>query len=571
MWKALTRTQDIHTVIKEAHAEHVSGNGLKKVLTVRDLISFGISSTLGSGIFVTVGAIATKYAGPGLFLTFIVAGIGSLLSAYCYAEFASRLPVSGQSYTYSYVSLGELVAFVTGWLGFFSYAVSTAAVSRGWANYLDCFLGGLGDLMGYPINIPRWLVNDPIVGWEGIFAFSGLAAGLNIVCTFLGCLGIHESTKVSFFLVVVNVVMMIGFSAYGSIEYGEPANLQPLLPFGFGGIMKGSGLAFFCCIGWELVCTLSEEVKHPSRDLPRGIIGSLGLVTLLYCAVCVSLSLMVPYDQISLEAPIADAFAFHGDSLGYLVIALVCSTVCPPSVLTGIVGPPRILYKMAKDGLLYESFGRLNSHGAPVVATVVGGVVAAVLGGVLEFDSLVSACSAVTLFMFVIVCLGVLIVRINEAGTFSQAGTSRSMLGLSLVLFCVFSFGFCLELVEPSQISWIKYALGFANIVSASLVIKLYQDIVSSPKSGTTTPSNENLKDPLLKESETIVITSVSRRMKKEIFMCPWVPILPLVASWVDIFMMASLGIPALGGLIIMLVFGLFVYFSYGIYNSKLR
>ena len=572
MWKALTRTQDIHTVIKEAHAEHESGNGLKKVLTVRDLVSFGISSTLGSGIFVTVGTIATKYAGPGLFLTFIVAGIGSLLSAYCYAEFASRLPVSGQSYTYSYVSLGELVAFVTGWLGFFSYAVSTAAVSRGWANYLDCFLRGVGELMGYPINLPRWMVNEPVAGWEGILAFSGLAAGLNIVCTFLGCLGIHESTRVSFILVVVNVVMMIAFSLYGSVEYGQVENLQPLLPFGFAGVMKGSGLAFFCCIGWELVCTLSEEVKHPSRDLPRGIIGSLGLVTLLYCAVCVSLSLMVPYDQISLEAPIADAFAFHGDSVGYLVIAFVCSTVCPPSVLTGIVGPPRILYKMAKDGLLYESFGRLNSHGAPIVATIVGGVVAAILGGVFEFDSLVSACSAVTLFMFVIVCLGVIIVRINEVGTSSQASTSsRNMLGLSLVLFCVFSFSLCSELVEPGHIAWVRESLAFANVVSASVVIKMYQDIVSRPRSGTSTPANENLKDPLLTGTDAIVITSVSRRSKKEIFMCPWVPVLPLLAAWVDIFMMASLGIPALGGLIIMLVCGLFVYFSYGIYNSKLR
>ena len=566
MWKALTRTQDIHTVVKEAQAEHATGNGLKKVLTVRDLISFGVSSTLGSGIFVTVGTIATRFAGPGLFLTFIVAGIGSLLSAYCYAEFASRLPVSGQSYTYSYVSLGELVAFVTGWLGFFSYAVSTAAVSRGWASYIDCFLRGIG--FG---DIPRWLVNDPIFGWEGILSVSGLAAALNIVCTVLGCLGIHESTRVSFILVVMNVVMMIGFSLYGSIAYGDMDNLAPLVPFGFSGIMKGSGLAFFCCIGWELVCTLSEEVKHPSRDLPRGILGSLGLVTLLYCAVCVSLSLMVPFDKISLDAPIADAFAFHNDNLGYLVIAFVCSTVCPPSVLTGIVGPPRILYKMAKDGLLYECFGKLNSHGAPIVATIVGGVVAAILGGLLEFDSLVSACSAVTLFMFVIVCLGVLIVRINEIGG-TRTTYQRRAIGMSLVVFSLFSFTFCSELVDPSETIWIKHALGFGNLVSASLVIKLYQDMVSGHKSGPNTPVSENLKESLMAQpSEAIMISPVSRKMKKEVFFCPMVPVLPLVAAWVDILMMASLGIPALGGLIIMLICGLFIYFSYGIYNSKLR
>lgn len=572
MWKALTRTQDIHTVIKDAHAEHVSGAGLKKVLTVRDLVSFGISSTLGSGIFVTVGTIATRFAGPGLFLTFIVAGIGSLLSAYCYAEFASRLPVSGQSYTYSYVSLGEFVAFITGWLGFFSYAVSTAAVSRGWANYLDCFIRGIGNIFGYPMMLPRWLVSQPVPGWEGILGVSGLAAGLNIFCTFLGCLGIHESTKLSFFLVVMNTLMMIGFALYGSIEYGDVDNLVPLLPFGFTGIMKGSGLAFFCCIGWELVCTLSEEVKHPSRDLPRGIIGSLGIVTLIYCGVCLSLSLMVPYDKISLESPIADAFAFHGDSIGYLVIAFVCSTVCPPSVLTGIVGPPRILYKMAKDGLLYESFSRLNTHGAPVVATIVGGVIAAILGGILEFDSLVSACSAVTLFMFVIVCLGVVIVRVNESGTLSHASHLRSILGIGIALFCLFSFVFCSLCVQSdADRTWV-YVMGFANVVSASVVIKVYQDIVSGQRSVSTTPSSAKSTDPLLVNgSDAVVITSVTRKMKREIFFCPMVPVLPLVAAWVDIFMMASLGIPALGGLIIMLVGGMFVYFSYGINNSKLR
>ena len=562
MWKALTRTQNIGTVIKDAHAEHASGHGLKKVLSVRDLVSFGISSTLGSGIFVTVGTIATKYAGPGLFITFIVAGFGSLLSAFCYAEFASRLPVSGQSYTYSYVSLGEFVAFITGWLGFFSYAVSTAAVSRGWANYLDCFIRGIGDVFGFPIVMPRWLVSQPVAGWEGVLGISGLAAGLNLVCTFLGCLGIHESTKVSFFLVVLNTVMMIGFALYGSIEYGDVDNLEPLLPFGFTGIMKGSGLAFFCCIGWELVCTLSEEVKHPARDLPRGIIGSLGITTLIYCGVCLSLSLMVPYDEISLDAPIADAFAFHGDSIGYLVIAFVCSTVCPPSVLTGIVGPPRILYKMAKDGLLYESFCRLNSHGAPIVATIVGGVIAALLGGFLEFDSLVSACSAVTLFMFVIVCLGVVIVRVNEA---TSTNNQRSLLGIGIALFCAFSFYFCSLIVGEEVNGPAVYLMGFGNVVFAAVVIKVYQDIVSGP-------STDSRKEPLLiGGSDTIVMSSVSRKTQREIFVCPMVPVLPLVAAWVDIFMMASLGIPALGGLIIMLVTGMFVYFSYGIYNSKLR
>jgi APA family basic amino acid/polyamine antiporter len=572
MLSALTRRQDISTVIRDSS----ESDGLRKILSVRDLVSFGISSTLGSGIFVTVGTIATMYSGPGLFLTFIVAGLGSLLSAYCYAEFASRLPVSGQSYTYTYVSLGELVAFITGWLGFLSYAVSTAAVARGWASYLDCFVTGVTG-----ITMPRWLVNDPIEGYEGILSLCGLAVGVNFFCTILGCFGIHESTRISFILVVINCTLMIVFSVFGSLRYGSIENLEPLLPFGILGVLRGSGLAFFCCIGWELVCTLSEEVRHPSRDLPRGIIGSLGIVTILYCGVCLSLSLMVPYESISISAPIADAFKYHGDRYGYLLISFVCTTVCPPSILTGLVGPPRILYKMAKDGLLYEKFGILNAHKSPVWATIFGGIVAGILGGIFEFESLVSSCSCVTLFMFVIVCVGVITVRIREASidsgffvarTDNTLGSRTRGLWLSIGGFCLVSFLFSVALIEDGVEGYTINILAFINIVLAAVVIRLYQNIIREMKTPTTTPVSAK-KEPLLAHAsiDMIVVTSVSsRNRKREIFLCPGVPFLPLLAAWVNIFMMASLGVPALGGLVIMLACGLPIYFTYGIYHSNL-
>ena len=536
--------QDIATVVAQSHAEHISGTGLKKVLGVVDLVSFGISSTLGSGIFVTVGAIATLHSGPGLFLTFIIAGVGSLLSAFCYAEFASRLPVSGQTYTYSYVSLGEFTAFLTGWLSFLSYSVATAAVARGWANYVSCFVQAVSG-----VAIPAWLVNEPVVQFDGIISVSGLAAALNIVCTILACWGVHESTRISFILVLVNFAMMVGFSLYGTVMYGEFDNLQPVAPFGIGGIIRGSGLAFFCCIGWELVCTLSEEVKHPSRDLPRGILGSLGAVTLLYSAVCLTLCAMVPYQAISLGAPIADAFKYHGDHFGYLVISLVCVTVCPPSVLTGLLGPPRMLYKMAKDGLLYESLGRLNSHGAPALATVICGMISALLAGVLEFESLASCCSAVTLFMFVIVCIGILIVRANESVVCDR---EKNQLELALLGFCGTSFLFSLVLVDAWTVSdGVWYLFCFLNVLAGALVVHFYQQVEQQKKFGYLGQKLFNVPS-------------------KELFLCPMVPLLPLVATWVDIVMMVSLGTPGIGGLLFMLVSGIIVYFTYSVKHSKL-
>ena len=376
-------------------------------------------------------------------------------------------------------------------------------------------------------------------------------------------MGVHESTRISFILVLINFFMMIGFSLYGTLMYGEAENLDPIAPFGISGIVRGSGLAFFCCIGWELVCTLSEEVKHPSRDLPRGILGSLGAVTILYSGVCLTLCAMVPYWAISIGAPIADAFKYHNDKFGYLVISLVCVTVCPPSVLTGLLGPPRMLYKMAKDGLLFECLGKLNSHGAPAFATIICGTLSAMLAGVLEFESLASCCSAVTLFMFVIVCVGILIVRANEACP--EPLETKSHLGWSITGFCLASFNFALVLVgsiEVCNIVW--YISGFANIVMASLVVHFFQRIErrASP--------HGVLGESLIAKEHASMITIVGKRKKKEVFLCPLVPFLPLVASWVDIVMMASLGAPGIGGLLFMLISGLIVYFTYSIKNSKL-
>lgn len=543
MWEKLVRKQRVVDVVSEA-------SGLRKVLTARDLIAFGISSTLGSGIFVTVGSIAV-IAGPGLFFSFLIAALGSLLSALCYAEFASRLPVSGQSYTYSYVALGELAALVTGWLGFVSYCVATAAVSRGWATYVDSFLRTALNVM-----IPRWLVDEPLV--DGI-SVSGLAALVNIVCTILACYGVHESTNLSFYLVVINLSLMVGFSVYGVGMYGDVENLKPLLPFGIAGAVKGSGLAFFCCIGWELICTLSEEVKRPSRDLPRGIVGSLSIATVVYCAVCLALSLMVPYNLISLQAPIADAFRFHGDRIGVLIVSVTVVVVCVPSVLSGIVGSPRIVYKMAKDGLMYEWLGRINRHGSPGNAAVVCGLLSAVMGGLLEFDSLASSCSAVTLFMFVMVSVGVIIVRVSEHES-PVHPKALSKLTISLIVFCVVSFIVSIGIVEDEIFPpFLFKALVGLNVGSAVTVVGMYRWALDS----------HVLTHPLLPEE--ITITTVTPKKKRDVFLCPLVPTIPLLATWVDIFMMASVGGAALAGLGVLVVSGLAVYFSYGIKHSNLN
>lgn len=562
-WRVF-RKQCIADVMRESTETHASGCGLKKVLGVRDLISIGISSTLGSGIFVTVGSISAL-AGPGLFLSFLVAAFGSLLSAFCYAEFASRLPVSGQSYTYSYVSLGELVAFTTGWLGFVSYSLATAALTRGWANYVEAICKSL---LGN-FEMPQWLFSQQIDGFWDLFSLSALAAVLILVCTVLACLGVHESTRISFILVIVNFGLMISFCVYGVVNYGTVKNFDPLLPFGFSGVMKGSGLAFFCCIGWELVCTLGEEVKKPSRDLPRGILGSLAAITVLYSGVCLALSSMVPYADISASAPIDDAFRYHGDHMGSFIVSLTVVIVCIPSTITGIVGPPRLLYKMAVDGLMCGWLRKINSHGAPVYATVICGLLSALLGGVLNFESLASSCSAVTLFMFTIVCIGIVTVRANE--TTSQLtgnDTALTKLTAALCTFCFVSFAFCICIMESESFTpSVLYTLGFLNVVAGALPIRIYDKIHAGRISSIESTVRGVSSEPLL---DNVVVIKAKAASQKDIFMCPLVPVVPIFAAWVNIFMIASLGYAAIGGLVIMLVSGLWVYFTYGIHHSNL-
>ena len=541
----ISRRQSVSDVLKNSSLR----GGLRKVLGVGDLLAFGISSTLGSGIFVTVGVIS-QFAGPGLFLSFAIASFGCLLSAYCYAEFGCRLPVSGQSYTYTYVALGELVAFITGWLGFLAYSIATAAVSRGWATHLATLIRS-----AWGLSLPAWLVDSPVESLPHV-SISGLAAFLNLACTILACLGITHSTRLAYILVIINFSLMVGFSLYGAVSYGSPSNLTPLLPFGLTGVLKGSGLAFFCSTGWELTCTLSEEVKHPGRDLPRGIMGALLAVTVLYCAVCLTLSSMVPFNLISVSAPIADAFLFHEDKKGALLVAFTVVVVCIPSTISGIIGTPRIIYKMAQDGLLFPCLGSINKHGSPVTATVLCGFFSAVLAGFLNFESLAATCSACTLFMFTLVCIGVLVIRVNDH-SFSNKSRLSSRLTLSLPVFVLTSFLFCTLLVETdfSFDVWVAI-FGLLNLASAALCVKLYKSALQ-----------ESFQTSLIGQALVIEDTSLAR----EIFLCPYVPFLPLLAAWGNILMIASLGYKALVGLTSLLISGLIIYFSYGIQHSKLR
>ena len=513
---------------------------LKKVLGLLDVISFGVSATVGSGVFVSIGYIARYYTGPSLFLCFGVVLCAVLLSAFCFAEFSSKIRLSGMGYSYTYATYGELVAFSTGVVTFLSYCLGTAAVARGWGDYLRCFIHAASGF-----EIPEALTSYRINEW---LSLSLLAPGLCAASALIAISGMKESARIAKFLVVVNVSIMVLFVAYGLGKYGDVSNMTPLvLPdVGWVGVLKGSGLAFFCMIGWDLMCSMTEEMKNPVRDLPRGIISTLALVGLIYCGVSITLSCMVPNSLIDPKAPVASAFLFHGDWTMYLLVSFVATSICMSNVLTGAIGPPRVVYTMASDGLLFKALSRVSAKAqVPRNATLLCGGLNVLMSGCLDFHQLASLTSCFSLIGYILVSGGILILRVKER----SYSTNRVFLILCIFLFIVSSVVFQLEFLEIASPSWYVQYLGLANGGTALLLFWVYFQQCAFSLS----------KKVLLLET------------KSPTFNAPLVPLTPMLAMWINCFMLASLGRTAVGWSLLTLLGCAVVYFGYGARHSRLR
>ena len=523
----------------------VDGRRLKPVLGFLDVLSFGISATIGSGIFVSIGYIAKFLSGPALFISFISVIVSALLSAVCYAEFSSKVSSSGMGYSYKYTTYGELVAFCTGLITFISYCLGTAAVSRGWAGYLRCLINAS---FGY--EIPDILVAYPVNDWISISLLAPLLCGFSAI---IAIAGMKESAAVGRGLLLINLGIMTLLIWYGIGVYGDTANLSPLtLPDkGWTGVLQGSGLAFFCLIGWDLTCSLTEEVKDANRTLPRGIVTTLLLVGTLYCAVSITLCAMMPTDLIDVSAPVASAFLAHGDHLMYLLVSVAAVTITKANVLTGSTGPPRVIFTMAKDGLLPEALARVDSvTGVPRHATLLCGFLNVMASGLFDFKQLASFTSCLALLVYTVVCGGVLLLRCPSRG-------SRGSISGSLAMFVIASLCFQFNLLSPAatSVSLVKY--GIVNLVSAVALAIAFRQGGRTPRVLKGLSSG-----PLLQSEDSPVLQG---------FRCPWVPIVPMAAVWVNTLMIASLGLNTLGAGAGVVVIGGLIYAVYGAGHSRLN
>ena len=449
MSNSLFRKKSIAKINADATAAEGHDSGLKKILGVKDLTFMGIAAVIGAGIFSTIGTAAFN-GGPGISLLFVITAITCGFSALCYAEFASRVPIAGSAYTYAYVSFGEVVAWIIGWALILEYAIGNIVVAISWSGYFNNLLEG------FNIHLPGWLSTNTAnaqsgydeavkamaggasleslgrhakTGYDAIVnapVIAGIKFIINIpafvivmLITALAYVGIKESKKTTNYMVIFKIAVIIFVIVMGFF-YVDTNNWDPFLPNGFTGVLAGVSAVFYAYIGFDAISTTAEECKNPQRDLPRGMIYSLIICTVLYILIALVLTGMVNYTELKVDDPLAYVFQkLNLNKIGYLIS--VSAVVATTSVLLVFqLGQPRIWMSMSRDGLLPKKFAQVHpKFGTPSFATIVTGFLVGIPSLFVSSSTMTDLTSIGTLFAFVLVCFGVLVLprMAKEAGS----------------------------------------------------------------------------------------------------------------------------------------------------------
>ncbi|MCI0572633.1 MAG: amino acid permease [Myxococcaceae bacterium] len=424
----LLATKSIDLLREQAESE----TGLRRTLTASNLVALGIGAIVGAGIFVITGWAAARYAGPAVPLSFVLGAFACAFAGLCYAELASTVPVAGSAYTYAYATMGELAAWIIGWDLVLEYTMAGASVSVGWSGYFSALLSDFGHPLPESLaSAPfRWCEASDVAARTAGCSTTGLhatGAMLNLpavaiigAMTLVLVLGVRESAWVNNVIVVLKLAVLLAFIGFG-IAWVRPENWQPFIPpneghfgaYGVSGILRGAGLVFFAYIGFDAVSTAAQEAKRPQRDLPIGILGSLGVCTVLYVVVSVVLTGLVPYRQLDVPHPVGFAvgavpqlrwmapFVDLGAVLGLASVVLVM-----------LLGQARVFYSMSRDGLLPEWLSRVHPRlRTPWMTQLAVGAFASLFGGMFPIDLLGQLVNIGTLLAFVLVCGGILVLR----------------------------------------------------------------------------------------------------------------------------------------------------------------
>lgn len=578
-FKQLFRRKSVEMILATAQREQDAGHSMRKDLGVRDLTSFGIAAIIGAGIFSTIGNAAAA-GGPAVSLLFIFSAIACGFSALCYAQFASSIPLSGSAYTYAYASFGELVAWIIGWDLIMEYAVGNIAVAISWSGYFCGLLSGLG------IHIPDFLAIDYLSALRGFKeATSLVAAGLPLAelpgpaaeayrawtlapaiggirliadipafaivvfITWLVYRGIRESKRASNIMVLLKVAILLMVIAVGAF-YVNPGNWSPFAPNGITGVLKGVSGVFFAYIGFDAISTTAEECKNPQRDLPRSMIYSLIITTILYVAISLVLTGMVSYALLGVSDPLA--FVFEKLNLPMLsgIIAFSAVIAMASVLLVFQIGQPRIWMSMSRDGLLPPVFARLHpKYHTPGFSTIITGILVAVPTLFMNLTEVTDLTSIGTLFAFVLVSGGILILdgKKTPVGNLGRRGSGKfrvpyvnSRYWLPVIWLGIF---FILLKVDMEDL---RSVIDFNRLPGDS-----FWDVI---------------KHKIPHFSFLVVAVSVTWiAIRKEL------SLIPALGLNTNFYLMSQLGITNWLRFLIWLVIGLVLYFVYGARHSRLK
>ncbi|KAJ0982564.1 hypothetical protein J5N97_010819 [Dioscorea zingiberensis] len=575
---------------KAAHG----GHQLAKALSVPQLVAIGVGSTIGAGVYVLVGTVAREHAGPALTISFLIAGIAAALSAFCYAELASRCPSAGSAYHYAYICIGEGVAWLIGWALILEYTIGGSAVARGISPNLALFFGG-------PDSLPSFLARTHIPGLDVVV--DPCAAILVLIVTALLCVGIKESTFVQGIVTTANACVMlfviiagsyIGFQT-GWVGYKVASGY---LPYGINGVLAGSATVFFAYIGFDAVASTAEEVKNPQRDLPLGIGLALSSCCLLYMMVSVVIVGLVPYFAMDPDTPISSAFARNGMQWAVYVVTSGAVLALCSTLMGSLLPQPRILMAMARDGLLPPFFSEVNEHTqVPVKSTILTGICAAALAFFMDVSQLAGMVSVGTLLAFTIVAISILILRyvppdevplpsslqesidsVSFYHNIQEDGGNYSKDNKAIVDDMETSMNPLIikELNQEKLNEQIRRNRAAWSIASVCIGVL----ILTTSASSTFLPPYPQYSvcaiGGLLLLTGLIMLSLIDQDDARHSFghtggfICPFVPLLPICCILINTYLLVNLGAGTWARVSIWLLIGVFVYLFYGRRHSSL-